>query len=318
MPATYTHHIFTEDVFKVINPDIKTKLESSIDIYKLFGKSFDIFYFTGTNIGYLGHHKNINLYFKNIINYIKENNLENDSQVLAYLYGSICHYILDSTIHPYIFYKTGKFNRQDKKTYKYRGLHNYYEYMIDAIFYLNRNKKPIYKTNLTKEIFTKYEFSSNLDNTINKVFYETHNVKNASKILKKGIRYFKFMMRYAMEVHTWFKYYLYKIIDKLHIFKDKKLTCCSYYIRNIDISVLNVEHKKWCYPVDNKTSYHYSMIDLYDLCIEKARKLINLIDEAINSNDEKILNKAIKEIGDIDYSTGKRANKKYKKLTFEF
>ena len=316
MPATYTHHIFTEDVFKVINPNIRDKID--FDIFNLFGKSFDIFYFTNTNLGYLGHHKNINLYFKNIITYIKDNNLENDSQVLAYLYGSLCHYILDSTIHPYIFYKTGKFNTNDKSTYKYKGKHNYYEYMIDAIFYLYRNKQPIYKTNLVKEIFTNYEFSNTLNKTIDEVFYQTYQVKDTSNILKKGIHNFKLMMKFGMESHTGIRHSVFKFVDKLNIIKDKKLACCNYYIRNIDVSVLNVEHKKWFYPVDPNTSYHYSVMDLYDLCIEKARKLINLVDNALYSGDDKLIKNAIKEIGDIDYSTGKKANKKYKKLTFEY
>ena len=58
-------------------------------------------------------------FFKNLINYIKYNHLENDPEIIAFLYGFLSHYILDSTMHPYIIYKTGIFNKNDKDTYKY-------------------------------------------------------------------------------------------------------------------------------------------------------------------------------------------------------
>ena len=48
-------------------------------------------------------------YFENgiiSINYINEMNYYYNEQVMAYLYGQICHFVLDSTVHPYIIYHT--------------------------------------------------------------------------------------------------------------------------------------------------------------------------------------------------------------------
>ena len=117
MPATYTHHIFTKDVLKVVDLDVKEKLEKKEDLFNLFGKSFDILFFSKAKLGHFAHKNHVNLYFQNILKYIKENRLEDNEEVLAYLYGSLCHYILDSTIHPYIVYKTGKFNIKNKVIY---------------------------------------------------------------------------------------------------------------------------------------------------------------------------------------------------------
>jgi hypothetical protein len=50
-----------------------------------------------------------------MINYIKDNNLYNDDDVLSYLYGYINHYVLDKTIHPYVRYKTGVFKKKNQK-----------------------------------------------------------------------------------------------------------------------------------------------------------------------------------------------------------
>ena len=151
MPATYTHHLFSEDVFKVVNEKTQLRIKDEIEIYKLFAKSFDIFYFTKSNLGYLGHHKNINEYFKNIILFMRNNNLTDNSQILAYLYGSICHYVLDTTCHPFVFYKTGRYNIKDKSTYKYKGK------TMDEKFYLFniKNNCIVDKIEISKEEYLK-------------------------------------------------------------------------------------------------------------------------------------------------------------------
>ena len=43
MSATYTHHLFTQDVYKSLDINIKEKLD--LDIFNLFGKSFDALFF---------------------------------------------------------------------------------------------------------------------------------------------------------------------------------------------------------------------------------------------------------------------------------
>jgi len=315
MPATYTHHIFTKDVYKVINENIKDKIDK--DIFNLFGKSFDILYFSKPIIGRYAHNHNSNLYFQNIIKYIRKNNLFNNAQVLAYLYGSICHYVLDSTIHPYVFYKTGLHSYRNKLTKKYKGKHNYMEYMIDAIIYEERNNKKIYKAKLGKEMFPKIKFNKELGNIIDYTYFDTFNFQNVSKYIKKGYKNYKFVVKYIMQSKYGIKYYIYKFLDLFNIFKKRVLTNVCYYIKKLDYSVLNLEHKKWFYPVDKKISFHYSFYDLYDVSIEKARKIINDLDNVIDK-DEKELKKVLKNIGNLSYSTGKNVDKYYPMKYFEY
>ena len=72
--------------------------------------------------------------------------------------------------------------------------------------------------------------------------------------------------------------------------------------------MLNLDHKKWVYPVDKKISYHYSFYDLYDVAIVKAIKLITLLDQSIDK-DEKTIRKALKEVGNLHYGTGVNENR---------
>ena len=317
MPATYTHHLFAKDVFKVLDEEVKNKLKDDVNIFNLFSHSFDILFFSNSKLGHKAHNYNSNLYFLNIIKYIRDNNLYNNSQALAYLYGSICHYVLDSTIHPYIFYYTGEVKLKDKNTYKYKGLHAYYEYMIDAILYKERFNKDIYKSNISKDVFPKLKFSKSSNDMFDYVFLDTFNYKNGAKDIKKGRRVYKFMLKYAMCSRFGFKKMLLYVLDALHIFKNKKYSNCSYYIKKLDKKVLNLEHKKWCYPVDKKICYHYSFYDLYDVSIEKARKLINDLNYALDK-DEKAINKVLREIGNLSYKTGKNINRKDDMKYFAF
>ena len=60
MPSTYTHHAFTEDVYKNLDNKVKERLENSQDFFNLFGKSFDVFYFIKPKYGYYAHGNNSN------------------------------------------------------------------------------------------------------------------------------------------------------------------------------------------------------------------------------------------------------------------
>ncbi len=49
-------------------------------------------------------HSLVNKHFVTLINYINKMNYNDNVMVMSYLYGQICHFILDSTIHPFLLY----------------------------------------------------------------------------------------------------------------------------------------------------------------------------------------------------------------------
>lgn len=274
----------------------------SLDLFKLFGKSFDILFFINHKLGNYAHNNKVNLYFKNIILYIKGNNLENNSDVLAYLYGSVCHYVLDSIVHPYVFYKTGNYVYKDKSTYKYKDGHGNLEYMIDAIMYQSRNNKEIYKVNLAKYIFPKLKFKKELNDIIDYAYKNTFNVENYSKTIYKGYRNYRLCLKYFMRSRFGVKKLLYKVVDFTRLIHIDLASNC-YYTPKLNNNVLNLEHQKWCYPANKNKSYHYSFYDLYDIAILRANKLITLIDNFLLTENGDIKS-LLKEIGDLSYTTG--------------
>ena len=306
MPATYTHHLFTKDVYQSIDSHIQNKI--NIDLFNVFGKSFDAFFFYRPKIGSFAHKNNANLYFANIIYYLREHKLTDHSDLLSYLYGSICHYVLDSTAHPFIYYYGGKYDRKNKKMRKYRGKHDYIELMIDALMCYDREYKPIQQCSISKKAFPKVKFSQELFLILDSVYLDTFQIKNGGKLYYKSYKKFRFIFKHFMSSRFGFKNMFYTFFDWVPLLPVQLHNYC-YYVKKVDKSVLNLEHKKWYYPVDKRISYHYSFYDLYDVAVIKAVKLITLIDDALDK-DEKTVKKAIKEIGNLGYSTGVNENRK--------
>ena len=155
MPSIYTHTTFANDVYNKLNKDIQNTINEKKEFYKMFSQSFDNLYYYNflslkkgkhiRNLAKYCHTHKTQEYILNIINYIKKNKLNNNNEVLCYLYGTINHYISDSTLHPYINYRTGRyFKERHEATKKYIGIHTNTEIELDAYYY-NLNTKKSFK-----------------------------------------------------------------------------------------------------------------------------------------------------------------------------
>ena len=183
MPATITHAYFAEDVYKRLNTYNKNLIDENLIQYKMFSQSTDSLMFynienlkKGKEIRefqYTFHTTKTQDFFCCLAKKIKNKKLFNNKSVMCYLYGMICHYVLDSNIHPFIYYKTGYFNKHDKSSYKYNNQHSYMETFLDL--YLMKEKGiisfPVYEGylifkyseengfNLIKQIEDDYQYS---------------------------------------------------------------------------------------------------------------------------------------------------------------
>ncbi len=102
MPSYKTHSIHGE----LILPKIITKTEISNEDIKLFCMGPDALIATDYRLFELQHMRDTKAYFKTLIKTIKKNKLQDNSEVMAYLYGQIDHFILDVIMHPLIYYMT--------------------------------------------------------------------------------------------------------------------------------------------------------------------------------------------------------------------
>ena len=330
MPALITHDIFAKEVYERLDENIKRKINHEKLIYQTFAQSHDyLFYYKSFSfkqtkrINYLGkiaHRRKTQEYFLNIIKTIKKYHLENYQPDIAYLFGSITHYVLDSTCHPLIFYKTGIYNPKDKSTYKYRGLHSLMERSIDSYYYKKYYKKDFSTCNVSKDIIMKPKLSIDLITLINMVYEETYQIKNVGLYYKRGIKNAKALYRVFINDKKGRKEKIYKCIDKISHNRFGYLQCYSTSIQ-CEKKYLNEEHNVWNHPSIKEKTYTYSFDDLFNLSINKCIKIINAIYEVLYNNKD--INSLIEIIPNISYGTGlcldkNKPNSNRKMQYFEF
>ena len=328
MPSSVTHNYFSIDVYNKLNGNIKKKIKPCFDEYRIFSQGPDPYFFYDFHltkkakdihkINIAMQHSLVNKHFLSLINYINEKKYYSNCMVMAYLYGQICHFVLDSTCHPFIVYNTGMYFSDDKKSYKYNGLHEEMEYYIDC--YLIYEREKIYPKNYKpyKELFKNICFNDETKDVIDTVTLNVYGFKNVSSSYLKSINDMK-KFYYVFNYDKYgIKKVIYSIMDKIcgnMVVKKRELSF------NIDpyskLFYLNNDNKEWCHPCDKNKIFNYSFLELYNIAIEKASNIIIKVDKMLSSG--LIDNKELEFIfGNLDYGTGKDCSLNLKYLYYKF
>ena len=294
MPATAVHAYFAQDLNDILPKEIKKKLD--VDSLKTFGQSTDSLMFynlfsilPGKNIRDFQKYFHTNKtqeFFINLINYIKENDYTEDIDVNSFLVGAICHYVLDSTVHPYIYYKTGYFNKNDKSTYKYNNVHTFMETFLDNDMIKRRESINPYKFNISKFSFDTSKFSNELNDTIKYTFKETFDVDNMDKIYYKSLKQMRNSIFIFRQDRYGIKKFFYKLADTFTSKRVFRFEAISYhYPLNDRHNFLNENHKLWRNPCDYSLTSEESFLDLYLRALKLAKVMICASFDYINGKD---------------------------------
>ena len=328
MPSSMTHGYFCKDIFGKVDKNIKNKIKNSINYFKVFGQGPDPYFFYDFHltkrskdvhkINKAMQHSKVNKHFLKLINYINENGYYSNSEVMSYLYGQICHFVLDSTIHPYIIYSTGMYDEKTPSTYKYNGLHEEMEYYIDCYMIWKREKILPKDYKIYKHLFDINGFSNELKTTISDVIYAVYGFKDAGNIYYKSImdmNKFYYVFNYDK---NGIKKCIYSIMDfvcKNKCVKKKELS--FNIVPNSKLHYLNIEKEVWNHPCDVNEKYNFSFFELYDKAIDKAVNIINCVDDMLKNS--KIDIKKIENLfGNLHYGTGKDCDLKLEYKYFKF
>lgn len=328
MASSVTHDYFSMDVYSKLDDKIKKKLDSNINDYKCFAQGPDPYFFYDFHLSKKAkeifkidsamQHSFVNKHFISLVNYINEKNYYSNSQVMAYLYGQICHFVLDSTVHPFIVYNTGIYDESDKLTYKYNGLHEEMEYYIDIYLIWKREGITPRKYKVYKNILNISKFNDELKDLIDNVTKDVYNFDNVSQIYYKSIKDMK-KFYYVFNYDKFgIKKLVYKIMDIVCQNRLVKKEELSFFVDpNSKIYYLNNERKIWNHPCASNEKYDLSFFDLYNTAIDRATNLIEIIDKMLY-NKSIDNNKLEKHIGNLDYGTGKDCKLKLKFKYFKF
>lgn len=322
MPATITHAFFAKDVYDILPKEIRDLLD--VKRCKMFGQSVDSLMFynlfsimPGKKIRgfqYYIHTHNTQELFLNIIQYMKENNIQ-DKDTYSFLEGFICHYVLDSTIHPYVVYKTGVFRKKYPNTYKYNNVHAFMETFIDNDMVKRRFKKNPYTFDIASFCFDLKPFSKELNHTIGYSFYRTYHLTNMDSIYYKSLKQMRSALKVFRRDPSGIKKNIYKFVDTITPKGVYRFEAISYHYPLEDKhNYLNTNHSLWRNPTTYDMTSNESFVDLYLKAIKLAKVLSCASFDYISGKDidlEKIFD-------NTSYVTGIDCNSPKELRFFEF
>ena len=325
MPATVTHAYFANDLYDILPIGLKKLLMDDKLKLRMFAQSTDPFIFYNLLRkkdqkirdfqGYF--HKNKSQeFFINLINYIKYNNYYQNSEIMAFLYGFISHYVLDSKIHPYVVYKTGEFKEDDPNTYKYRNKHEYMENFLDNYMIKQKENITPYNFKFYDFTFDLTPFSKELIEVIDYAFKETFNFNDFSNYYYKSLKDMYKALKYLRYDKYGLKMFCYKTIDKFTSPKTFKFQAISYHTNLKDeFNYLNTNHSTWTHPSIKREKHNESFIELYSIALKDAKKIITDVNSYLKGTRKINLKTVFKN---YSYLTGKNCNNKNILKYFEY
>ncbi|MBO8427620.1 MAG: zinc dependent phospholipase C family protein [Firmicutes bacterium] len=298
MPSILTHYAFIKNIEKDTNNIIYLGTQGP-DPYFFFPYGLIKRKNTKeiTNIGTLLHDYDPSRVFTYLYEYIKNHNF--DTTLMSYFKGYIAHYALDSTCHPYIFYKSGFVTPNDNNHKFYFFTHAYIESSIDRLIVnhfnikispsnsIKNKKEDILKVSKMMACLLKDVFKINYID--NKTFY---------------IAYKRMRLTYRV-LYSKFSYKK-SLLEKFLPLSAPLAVATPTTKKLLDIDYLNTKHSYYLDPTNNLKKQNYNFYQLMDIAKTKYFNILNIVNNSTSTSLYENLNKFIKK---IDYD-GKEIGKK--------
>ena len=276
MPSYKTHSIHGE----LIYPEIDKKTEIKKEDLKSYCMGPDAMIETDYKTFNYQHANKVREFFTTILKYIKENKLQDNGEVMAYLYGNIDHLVLDALTHPLIYYMTEDIERQ----HKIRP-HGLVEHWIDdyTVQKYDRNKMLYY--------YKWFITNNDLMKLVNEVYKEVYGVNHEGLKYSFGmfsnIMYDTLARRNAVGIVP--------LVIKIINIGD------FIYKKNLDrvLPYLNLEHNIWTNP-ETGEELRESFDDLWKKAIEISLETISDVNKYLYQ-DKQLTNQLI--LNDTSYNT---------------
>jgi hypothetical protein len=241
------------------------------------------------------HNNSAKDYLLYLVHYIKDNSLQKDPDVMAYLYGHISHFYLDAFTHPLIYYI-------EKGCMPTSFLPSHF--MVEGYLnsYLSKNVLDRDIMDVKAAYFNDVNFKKI---EIKKIILESY-----KKVYNKNNVMLSFIL-----VHDIFNLMesAYKETFKTMEFA-KNVTKFDSFLKSNRLSLhemANEDHNDWLNPVTGKV-HNESFLELFYQSIDSSLEAINEINDYLYNNGD--FDRVIKVIPDLSLETGLPKSKGLKML----
>lgn len=312
MPDIITHYIFGLDTAQSLNASpLYSCLKEYRDLYLIGLQGPDPIYYhhlrTKDSKAYIAskmHTEKTGDFLVSALCQIKKYDVDSAEFKMgfSYLSGFICHYILDSMAHPYVFYLGGRYLKEDPESYKYMGLHRKIELAIDSILCEERFSIKSYHFKVHKHILKAIDIPPSIISMYDETLFLNYGISNGGQIFKDAYH----------DIRTYYKLTYDRFGTKKALanitapLMSKSISpfanCFSYYnCMNPDIDYMNRNKKVWLNPVTGNV-YTFSF---YDILRNANKKSTLLLQQAYDFATSKITADTFRAaLPNISYLTG--------------
>ncbi len=309
MPNIITHSLFAQELLNSLDAKWLNEREH---LYTIGSNGPDFLFFSGLEpkalfsnreqenvlraIGGKLHKGNVNAFYASALDSIsKESDPSIKLDMMAYVCGHLCHWALDSTVHPYVYYRTGKGHLQNNFN------HHRMESVLDSIIL------KVKKNTTIKDFYTPAIANCSLSESraIARVYIPAiasiFNTKIEPHMIKETLDNWHFIQKAEYDPSGHKLSSLKKIEKGLR----KKNLASGLIVPNVpedNYDVCNLLHRVWSHPCDASLVYTKSFFDLYEEAMKKALDAIALFLKAVQ--DPKNKEEFLEFLGDRNYNTG--------------
>lgn len=203
---------------------------------------------------------------------------------MSFISGFICHYILDSMAHPYIFYLGGRYVEELPETRKYMGLHKKIELAIDTILCEEKFSMKSSDFKVHKLILKNIQLPESLISMFDETLFLNYGISNGGQIFKDSyedirtyykLTYDKFGAKKAFATLT----------SPLIPRSISPFTGSFSYFNciNPDFDYMNRNKRVWLHPVTGNV-YTFSFYDILRNANKKSTTLLQAAYDFATSN----------------------------------
>ncbi len=318
MPGYLTHCLYGQKVVPELKNNIaKTYILNHKRAFYLGTQGPDIFFYyipnniTSKNkLGSIMHRQRVGSFFEQAINTITSISCPAKKEVaFSYFSGFLCHYMLDSTTHPYVYAMT-HYNPNIVGTFSDTALHCEFESTLDANMlyhlkgklpseaaayrYIHANRKELHQISLflSRSITSTYQDAN---------FATPRFVLNAMRSIIREVRF--------LSTGPSVKRKILSIIEKNTL--RCNLITCLMPTDNLypEKDVLNLKRKSWSSPWRPSQKNTTTFPEIFHQSIPKCAQLIDQLMvlcylSPCTLGYKKALNRCLEQIGSLSYNTG--------------
>lgn len=311
MPGFATHYLFGVKTYHTLeDEELKNVLRNNKHVYSLGLQGPDFFFFyaplavkISPNIGSTIHKKDTNRFFGEMIKAVNRLHGDRDFEIgAAYVMGFMGHYMLDKTIHPYVYGRVGI-----TKGRRTLGVHYGLESDIDReLLWKFKKMKPAEFSHSGAISTSSYERKI-IANLLSEAIYNTYEIEVTPEHIKAAINAF-YMECALLSDSTCLKH---KAINSFETRVFGYAFMSPLLINEVVHSEdpCNEGHKIWHNPYAENHSDDSSVYDLFNRAKEEySSKLPNMYEALVASyNNTDKSETILKQLGNLSYTTGLEA-----------